>query len=193
MADDPKEARLLARTRSGDTVAFNSLITLHRERIYMHVFQIIRNEDDTLDLTRETFLRAWKSLTHFDITVPFSSWLHRIATNAAIDLCRGGRRRLQTKITSGALNIDPASPTTPSQSEIPGRSADRAEIAHRVEGVFATLSPEHCAVIVLREIEDLSDKEIAYHIGCTMGTVMSRLFYTRKRLQTLLRDLREEV
>jgi RNA polymerase sigma-70 factor, ECF subfamily len=156
----------------------------------MHVFQIVRIEDDALGLTRETFLRAWKSLTHFDITAPFSSWLHRIATDAAIDLCRRRRRRPQTKITSGALNIDRASRTKP---ELRGRSVDRAEIAHRVEGVFATLSPEHRSLIVLKEIEDLSDKEIAHHLGCTMGTVMSGLFYARKRLQTLLRDLHEEV
>ena len=62
MGDDPEEARLLVRAQSGDTAAFDSLITLHRERIYMHTFQIVRNEEDALDLTQETFIRAWKSL-----------------------------------------------------------------------------------------------------------------------------------
>jgi RNA polymerase sigma-70 factor (ECF subfamily) len=193
MGDDPKEASLLVRAQSGDTAAFDKLITLHRERIYMHVFQIVRNEEDALDLTQETFIRAWKSLRRFDAAAAFSSWLHRIATNAAIDLCRRRQVRPQTEIESGTMKIDPASRTTPSRSETPGASLDRAEIRRRVEEAFATLSPEHRAVIVLKEIEDLSYEEIALHLGCSMGTVMSRLFYARKKLQTLLRDLHEEL
>ena len=193
MGDDPEEARLLARAREGDTVAFDSLITRHRERIYMHTFQILRNEEDALDLTQETFIRAWRSLAGFDGTATFSNWLHRIATNASIDLCRRRRIRPQTEIESGLMKIDPASRTTPSRPEAPGTSLDRAEIKRRVEEAFSALSPEHRAVIVLKEIEDLSYEEIARHLGCSPGTVMSRLYYARKKLQTLLRDLHEEL
>jgi RNA polymerase sigma-70 factor (ECF subfamily) len=193
MGDDPEEVSLLARAQSGDTAAFDNLITLHRERIYMHLFQIVRNEEDALDLTQETFIRAWKSLKRFDAAAPFSSWLHRIATNAAIDLCRRRQVRTQTQVPSGTLKIDPASRTTPSRPEVPGTSLDRAEIKRRVEEAFTALSAEHRAVIVLKEIEDLSCEEIARHLGCSIGTVMSRLFYARKKLQTLLRDLHEEL
>jgi RNA polymerase sigma-70 factor, ECF subfamily len=193
MGDDPEEVSLLARAQSGDTAAFDNLITLHRERIYMHLFQIVRNEEDALDLTQETFIRAWKSLKRFDAAAPFSSWLHRIATNAAIDLCRRRQVRPQTQVSSGTLKIDPASRTTPSRPEVPGTSLDRAEIKRRVEEAFTALSAEHRAVIVLKEIEDLSCEEIARHLGCSIGTVMSRLFYARKKLQTLLRDLHEEL
>jgi RNA polymerase sigma-70 factor (ECF subfamily) len=193
MGDDPEEAKLLVRARDGDTVAFDNLITLYRERIYMHTFQIVRNEEDALDLTQETFIRAWRSLTGFDGTATLSSWLHRIATNAAIDLCRRRRIRPQTEIGSESMKIDPASRTTPSKPEAPGASLDRAEIKRRVEEAFSALSPEHRAVIVLKEIEDLSYEEIARHLGCSLGTVMSRLFYARKKLQTLLRDLHEEL
>ncbi len=193
MGDDPEEADLLVRAQSGDTVAFDNLITLHRERIYMHVFQIVRNEDDALDLTQEAFIRAWRALARFDATAPFSSWLHRIATNAAIDLCRRRQIRPQTEMASGAMKIDPASRTTPSRPEVPGASLDRAEIKRRVESAFTALSPEHRAAIVLKEIEDLSYEQIAQRLGCSIGTVTSRLFYARKKLQTLLRDLHEEL
>ena len=91
------------------------------------------------------------------------------------------------------MKIDPASRTTPSSPEAPGTSLDRAEIKRRVEQAFSALSPEHRAVIVLKEIEDLSYEEIARHIGCSLGTVMSRLYYARKKLQTLLHDLHEEI
>jgi RNA polymerase sigma-70 factor (ECF subfamily) len=193
MGDDPEETRLLVRAREGDTVAFDSLITQYREKIYMHTFQIVRNEEDALDLTQETFIRAWRSLPGFDGTATLANWLHRIATNAAIDLCRRRRIRPQAEIHSGSMKIDPASRTTPSRPEQPGLSLDREEIRRRVEEAFLSLSPEHRAVIILKEIEDLTYEEIARHLGCSLGTVMSRLFYARKKLQTLLRDLHEEL
>jgi RNA polymerase sigma-70 factor (ECF subfamily) len=193
MGDDPEEAGLLVRARGGDTEAFDNLITLYRDRIYMHTFQIVRNEEDALDLTQETFIRAWKSLPGFDGTATLSNWLHRIATNAAIDHCRRRRIRPQAQIESGSMKIDPASRTTPSKPEEPGSSLDRGEIKRRVEEAFLALSPEHRAVIILKEIEDLTYQEIAQHLGCSLGTVMSRLFYARKKLQSLLRDLHEEL
>ena len=183
----------MVRAKAGDTVAFDSLITRHRQRIYMHTFQILRNDEDALDCTQETFIRAWRSLAGFEGTATFSNWLHRIATNTSIDLCRRRRIRPQTEIESGLMKIDPASRTTPSSPEAPGTSLDRAEIKRRVEQAFSALSPEHRAVIVLKEIEDLSYEEIARHIGCSLGTVMSRLYYARKKLQTLLHDLHEEI
>ena len=193
MGDDPEEARLVVRAQSGDTVAFDKLITRYREKIYMHSFHIIRNEEDALDLTQETFIRAWKSLSRFDAKATLSNWLHRIATNAAIDLCRRRRIRPQEQFESGSMKIDPASRTTPARPEMPGASIDRTEIKRRVEEAFSELSPEHRAVIVLKEIEDLSYQEIARQLDCSLGTVMSRLFYARKKLQTLLRDLHEEL
>lgn len=192
MGDDPEEASLLAQARSGDTRAFDALITRHRERIYMHAYQIVRNEEDALDVTQETFIRAWKSLPRFDGKASLISWLYRIATNAGIDVCRRRQSRPQTELDSGPMKIDAASHTTPSQPDAPGEGHDRAEIRRRVEAAFAELSPEHRAVISLKELEDLSYEEIAQRVGCSVGTVMSRLFYARKKLQSLLSDLHEE-
>ena len=190
MGDNPEEARLLVEARAGDTRAFDALITLHREKIYMHTYQIVRNEEDALDVTQETFIRAWKSLPRFDGKASLTSWLYRIATNAAIDLCR--RRKPQTTLEAGPLNVDAASHTTPAQADVPGAGHDRAEIRRRVDLAFAELSPEHRAVISLKEMEDLSYEEIAQRVGCSVGTVMSRLFYARKKLQALLSDLHDE-
>lgn len=192
MGDDPEEARLVAQARSGDTRAFDALVTLHREKIYMHTYHIVRNEEDALDLTQETFIRAWKSLARFDGKASLASWLYRIATNASIDLCRKRQHRSQTTLDAAPLKVDAASHTTPSQPEAPGTGLDRAEIRRRVEQAFAQLSPEHRAVVSLKEIEDLSYEEIAGRVGCSLGTVMSRLFYARKKLQTLLSDLHDE-
>jgi len=186
------EDDLLVRARQGDLSAFDGLITRHREKIYMQICFMVHNAEDALDLTQETFIRAWKSLARFDGKVPFLAWIRRIATNASIDLCRRRKRRPQTELELGPMRIDAASRTTPSTGEVPGSGLDRAEIRRRIDAALETLSPDHRAIIILREIEELSYEEIALHLGCSQGTVMSRLFHARKKLQTQLTDLHEE-
>ncbi len=188
-----EEAELIERSRRGDTRAFDALITTHRERVYMIAQHILRNSEEALDVTQETFLRAWKNLARFDGAATLGSWLSRIATNASIDLVRRRNAHPQTEIDSAPMAIDAASRTTPSQPASPADSLDRAEIRERFQRALATLSPDHRAVIVLKEIEDLSYQEIADSVGCSIGTVMSRLFYARKKLQNELRDLHEEL
>lgn len=186
------ERELLERARSGDTRAFDEIVTIHRTRIYALIFQILRNEEDAMDLSQETFIRAWRSLGKFDGRHPFSTWLHRIATNAAIDLIRRRRVRPQCELTDGHLAVDPASRTTPAAFAIPGEGIDRQELRALLDRALASLSPDHRAVIILREVEDLSYEEIARRTQTSVGTVMSRLFYARKHLQTLLKQAHEE-
>src|SRR5262249_51794285 len=95
----------------------------------------------------------------------------------------------QTEIPDQGMKVDAASQTTPAAAEEPGSSVDRDFLRGRLDAALAQLSPEHRAVIVLKEVEDLSYQEIADEIGCSLGTVMSRLFYARKKLQHLLGDL----
>ena len=186
-------SELVEQSRRGDTRAFDRLITLHRDRVYMIASHILRNHDDALDVTQETFLRAWKNLARFDGASPLGSWLSRIASNASIDLIRRRQSHPQTEFESAPMAIDAASRTTPSQPAKPGESLDRAQLRERFQQALGTLSADHRAVIVLKEIEDLSYQEIADAVGCTIGTVMSRLFYARKKLQNELRDLYEQL
>ncbi|MCK9588361.1 MAG: sigma-70 family RNA polymerase sigma factor [Terrimicrobiaceae bacterium] len=186
------ESELLGRARGGDTKAFDEIVTCHRSRIYALIFQILRNQEDALDLTQDTFIRAWRSLRKFDGRHPLGTWLHRIATNAAIDLIRRRQARPQCELNDGAMSVDPASRTTPSAPAVPGESIDRQDLRAILDRALASLSPEHRAVVVLREVEELSYEEIAERTKTSMGTVMSRLFYARKHLQTLLKDAHEE-
>lgn len=192
-ADWADEAELLSRSRGGDTRAFDVLITRHRDRVFMVANHILRNPDDALDVAQETFVRAWKNLARFDGAASLASWLSRIATNAAIDLVRRRQARPQEEFEAVPQVIDPASRTTPSQPARPGETLDRAEIRARFQAALATLSADHRAVIVLKEFEDLSYQEIADAVGCSIGTVMSRLFYARRKLQDQLRDLYEQL
>ncbi len=188
-----EDETLIARSREGDSSAFNELVTRHRSRIYMVTYSIIRNSDDALDLTQETFIRAWKSLKRLDGNTQFLAWLSRIARNASIDLLRKKQNRPQAEFDVGPMAIDVASRTTPAEPERPGLGVERSEMRERFERALATLSPDHREVIVLKEVEDLSYKEIAELAGCSIGTVMSRLFYARKKMQVELRDLYDEL
>jgi len=186
------EVDLLRRSRAGDTSAFDGLITLHREKIYMQAYMIVRNEEDALDLCQETFVKAWRSLHRFDGKFPLAAWLRRIVTNAAIDLCRSRGRWKQSPIDEGPILPEAGSRTTPSGFERPGDGLVREELRDRLRKALDSLSPEHRAAISLKEIEGLSYKEIAAQMGCTTGTVMSRLFYARHKLQAALADLRND-
>ncbi len=188
-----EDESLIAKSREGDTSAFDELMTRHRNRVYMVTYSIIRNSEDALDLTQETFIRAWKSLGRLDGNTQFVSWLCRIGRNAAIDLLRKKQVRPQSELELGPMKIDAASRTTPSEPDRPGLSVERGEFFERFERALATLSPEHREVIVLKEVEDLTYKEIADVVDCSMGTVMSRLFYARKKMQIELRDLYDEL
>ncbi|MEX1119064.1 MAG: sigma-70 family RNA polymerase sigma factor [Terrimicrobiaceae bacterium] len=191
-SSEAAEAGLLRRSRAGDTVAFGELITLHRQKIYMQIYMIVRNEEDAMDLCQETFLRAWKSLAKFDGKFSLLTWLRRIATNASIDLCRTRQRRPQVEIDGGPIFPDAASRTTPAAFERPGDGIDRAALKARLEAAFEMLSPEHRAAISLKEFDGLSYEEIAKATNSSLGTVMSRLHYARKKLQSLLADLRND-
>jgi RNA polymerase sigma-70 factor (ECF subfamily) len=89
--------------------------------------------------------------------------------------------------------IEPAARTAPRSEPLPHRQMERSEIRARIDAAIAQLTPEHRAVILMKETEDMQYHEIAEALGCSIGTVMSRLFYARKRLQNLLRDVYENV
>ena len=183
----------MARCRNGDAAAFGELVAKYRNKVYSTLYNLVRNEQDAWDLAQESFLKAWRNLPRFREESSFFTWVYRIATNIGLDALR--RKKIE-----GGVEFDDAvaphlvetsAPTAPHPERAPHERLRDAEIRARIEEALALLSAEHRAVVVLREIEGLSYEEIAEAAGCSVGTVMSRLFYARKKLQTLLRDVYE--
>jgi RNA polymerase sigma-70 factor (ECF subfamily) len=189
-----EDARLILRCREGDSAAFNELVIKYRNKVYATIYNLVRNEQDAWDISQEAFLKAWRNLERFRGQSSFFTWLFRIATNVAIDWLR--RKQIESGVefdeTLG-IQIEPASTTTPKAEPLPSRQLDAAEIRARIDAAIAQLSVEHRAVILLREVEGLQYEEIAEATGASVGTVMSRIFYARKKLQTLLRDVYETI
>jgi RNA polymerase sigma-70 factor (ECF subfamily) len=193
---DVPDLDLVKRAQEGDSEAFDELVGRYRNRIFGMIYNMVHNEQDAWDLAQDSFLKAWKSIARFRGQSSFYTWMYRIVMNVTIDAMRkkqvkGGGAEFDDSVQ--LKEIDPASRTVPHADALPHERMEHKEIRSRIDAAIAQLSPEHRAVILMKEIEDMQYNEIAESLGCSIGTVMSRLFYARKKLQTLLRDLYENV
>ncbi len=194
-AAEPDDLHLVARSQAGDTAAFNELVTRYRSRAFSMIYQMTRNEQDAWDLAQDGFVKAWKSIGRFRGQSSFYTWLYRILMNVTIDSLRRKRIASGTEFDDaiGLREIEPGAATAPRGEMQPAEKISDQEIRGRIDAAIAKLSPEHRAAIVMREIDGLEYSEIADAMECSIGTVMSRLFYARKKLQTLLKDVYETI
>ena len=191
MNDPNDDFRLVALAQQGDLRAYDALVTRHRGRIFAMIRNMIHQEADAWDISQEVFIKAWQSLPRFEAKARFSTWLYRIAHNAVYDWMR--KRKIES---AGELNdeifererIDSASFTTPSGGESPDDSMANGELRVKIQIALSKLSPDHREVVLLKDVQGFSYKEIAEAMSSTLGTVMSRLFYARQKLQALLKD-----
>ena len=190
------DAELVTRCQRGDTQAFNELVVRYRGKVYAMIYNMVHSEQDAWDLAQDSFLKAWKSIKRFRGRSSFYTWIYRIVMNVTIDWLRkkqvkGGGAEFDDAIQ--LKEVDPASKTVPKTDALPYETMERSEIRARIDKAITQLSPEQRAVILMKEIEEMQYREIAEALGCSIGTVMSRLFYARKKLQNLLRDVYENI
>lgn len=191
MEDPDDDFRLVARAQNGDMGSYDALVTRHRGRIFAMIRNMIHQEADAWDLTQEVFIKAWQALPRFEAKARFSTWLFRIAHNAVYDWSRKRRIESVGELNDGIFErerIDPASLTTPTGGEAPDATLAQGELRAKIAAALEKISPEHREVVLLKDVQGLSYKEIAEVMSCELGTVMSRLYYARQKLQTLLKD-----
>ena len=187
-----EDLELVGRCQGGDAEAFNELVVRHRGKIYTMIYNMVHNEQDAWDLAQEGFFKAWKSIGKFRGQSSFYTWLYRIAMNLSIDWVR--KRQIQggTEFDDGLeMRIEPGAATVPSSTPPPREKMERDEVRSRINEAIGRLSPEHRSTILMREIDGMPYEEIAAAQNCSLGTVMSRLFYARKKLQAMLKDIYE--
>ena len=190
---EPDDAELVLRCQAGQHAAYESLVIRYRGRIYAMIMNMTGNDADAWDLSQDVFLKAWKALPRFEARSQFYTWLYRIAHNVTYDWLRKRKIGPGTEFDD-ALGQTPAAGavTVPQGSLSPDARLGNKEVGLRIAEALRELSPEHRAVMLLKEVDGLSYQEIADTVNCTLGTVMSRLFYARKRLQMLLKDVYEQ-
>ncbi|MEQ1568480.1 MAG: sigma-70 family RNA polymerase sigma factor [Myxococcota bacterium] len=181
------DAELLKAVIAGDGTAYRGLVEKYQGRVYAMAYGMVRNREDARDITQEAFVKAYRNLDSFRLESSFYTWLYRIAMNLSIDFVRKRKRRE----TSGfdetiATREDDGSIADVHHEDGPSRQLERKQLFGRIMGAMEKLPDDQREVILLRELEGLQYKEIADVMGIPEGTVMSRLFYARKKLQKLL-------
>ncbi|HHY84317.1 MAG TPA: sigma-70 family RNA polymerase sigma factor [Verrucomicrobia bacterium] len=188
-ADD---VQLVKDAQQGDTDAFEELVARHRDKIYARAYSMMRNEEQAIDLSQEAWVKGWQRLQQFQGESSFTTWMTRIVINLCLDQLRKQKRERAESIEALDEESGGVERQMPPVTFNPTERLERSELRQRIDRAMEQLSYEHRTVLVLHEFEDMEYKEIARVMGCSIGTVMSRLFYARRRLAALLADLRNE-
>jgi RNA polymerase sigma-70 factor (ECF subfamily) len=188
-ADDPS---LVKASQDGDMGAFEELVARHRDRIYARAFSMMRNEDEALDLSQEAWVKGWQRLKQFQRESSFSTWMTRIVINLCLDELRKQKRQRTESVQDLDEDSGGVERQMPAVIVNPTERLERGELRQRIDRGLGQLSPEHRTALILHEFEEMEYKEIAKAMGCSIGTVMSRLFYARRKLAAILADLKSE-
>jgi RNA polymerase sigma-70 factor (ECF subfamily) len=172
------ETDLVARSQRGDTDAYDQLVGAYQHRIFALAYRITGNREDAWDAAQEAFLKAYRNLRAFHGRAAFSTWLHRIAVNAAIDVVRRRPPHPPVSIDLPLTTLDD-----------PADEAMRKDVQQRVHRAIAGLPNEQRVVIALRDLQGLRYDEIAAVLRVPVGTVRSRISRAREALRVMLADL----
>ena len=188
-ADD---VTLVRAAQRGNMAAFEELIARHRDRIYARAYSMMRNEEEAVDLSQEAWVKGWQRLRQFQGESSFGTWMTRVVINLCLDQLRKQKRQQTESIEAMGEESGGVERQMPVVTVNPTAGLERRELRQRIDRALGQLSYEHRTVLVLHEFEDMEYKEIARTMGCSIGTVMSRLFYARRKLAVLLADLKKQ-
>jgi RNA polymerase sigma-70 factor (ECF subfamily) len=186
-----EDAALVKAAQKGDMDAFEELVARHRDKIYARAFSMMRNEDEAIDLSQEAWVKGWQRLAQFQGDSSFATWMTRITINLCLDALRKQKRHRTESIEEMDEETGGVERQMPVITVNPTERLERGELRQRIEKGLEQLSHEHRTVLVLHEFEEMEYKEIAKTMECSIGTVMSRLFYARRKLAAILSDLKQ--
>lgn len=189
--DRERDAALVRRAQEGDHRAFRELFDRYHKRVYAVAFGVLKNRQDALDCVQEGFVKVHRHLPSFQGSSSFYTWLYRIVMNLAIDQLRRRKSARPVEFDDGFRrdSQEPGDDAIVSRmlDENPRKAVIRRELLQKVEAALAELPEYHRQVILLREIEGMSYEEMAEALDVPKGTIMSRLFHARKKMQEALR------
>jgi RNA polymerase sigma-70 factor (ECF subfamily) len=179
---DVNEAQLISRCQQGDQEALKEIFNQYHQKLYRIAYGVVRHREEALDIVQEVFIKLFRSIHQFKGKSRFYTYLYRMTMNTAIDHTRKMKKvpPLSDEEEGFQLSDD--------ADRRPDRIFDYKELEAKVKWAMDQLSPDQKAALVFREVEGLSYQEIAEATGSSIGTVMSRLHYGRKKVQELLKD-----
>ncbi|KFE60824.1 RNA polymerase sigma factor [Hyalangium minutum] len=189
MATD--DLTLVKRVRGGDQRAFKLLVERYQRKVYAVALGMLKDKEEAMDVSQEAFVKVYKYLDHFKGDASFYTWLYRITVNICIDIIRK-----RAGAGGEAVEFDETLPMDVSEANIgalgsrlgtnPQKSALRRELAEKIQEALASVPEKHRAILLLREVEGMSYEDLSRTLDIPKGTVMSRLFHARAKVQKIL-------
>ena len=186
------DAALVDRVREGDNAAFQELFEKYHRRAFAVALGVVKNKQDAMDVVQDAFIKVHKHLHSFQGTSSFYTWLYRIVMNLSIDHVRRVRRKRGMDYDDAISREEDAAgdgallPTITDSN--PSKAVMRRELHEAIQKALHALPEHHQQVIVLREVEGMSYEEMAQTLEVPKGTIMSRLFHARRKMQTQLEE-----
>lgn len=180
------DAQVMVDVQHGDPAAFRILVERYKKRAYYLALKLVGDPDDAYDLSQEAFIRVYNARRRYDQRRPFYSWFYAILSNLAKNHVK--KRAVRSQY---AAEVRGAGEAQLDERELPDFIVEADETRKAVWAAIEKLPYEQREIIVLRHFEDMSYEEIANLLGIPVGSVMSRLYYARKRLRELLGDAYE--
>jgi RNA polymerase sigma-70 factor (ECF subfamily) len=181
--------RLIQRVQEGDNYAFDLLVKRYQRKIYFLAYRMVKNHDNADDIAQDTFIHAYTAIKSFKTGYSFYTWLYRICINLSINFLK----RQKFMITESQFEED-KNPLEKESTRVDAADHLAAkELELKIDRALNLLPPKFKAVLILRIYEDLSYEEIAQTLDISTGTVMSRLFRARERMQEMLKEYKDSV
>ena len=180
---------LVNRCKEGDQRAFKVLVERYQRKVYAVAYGMLKDREESMDVVQEAFVKVHRYLDNFKGDSSFYTWLYRITSNLCIDRIRSRRGDAQFDERIG--DDGDASEAGFLSSQLgtnPQKSALRRELAEKMQEALQQLPEKHREILLLREVEGMSYEDLAKVLDIPKGTVMSRLFHARSKMQKLLED-----
>lgn len=184
-ADDDK--LLVGRAQAGDGRAFQTLVERYQRRVVQLALSMVKDPDEALDIAQETFVRVHRFLPSFKGDSSFYTWTFRIAANLCLDAARKKSRRPMVALDDASDELEATLDPVSHALAGPQRLTLNRELQDQLHEALQQLPEKHRAILLLRELDGLSYEELSQTLGIRKGTVMSRLFHARLKMQRLLR------
>jgi len=180
----PDEAALLIAACGGDRGAFGQLVRAYQRKAYAVAYGLVGNRDDALDLAQEAFVKAYRALDRFDTSMPFYPWLYRILRNTCLNHLKKRKRRGESSLDAmHEYGFDAEDDARP-----PDGHAGLSDLRLAIHSAMGELTEDQREILQLRHFAEHSYSEIAELLEIPIGTVMSRLHASRKRLKRVLEE-----
>lgn len=186
--NETSDDELILKAQKGEARAFDVLVRRYQRKIYFLAYRMVKGHDAADDIAQETFINAYFAIKSFKVGYSFFTWLYRICMNLSINYLKR-----QKFVIPESQFEEEASPLEREAAKTdPSDDYASKEIKAKIEKALDSLPPKFKAVLVLRLYEDLSYEEIAKTLKISVGTVMSRLFRARERMQEMLKEYKEQ-